>query len=275
MRFITIYLIIYFVPVRLFPKLKNLTSKSSGPYNITALFSILFLIFRFRCCVLDVSFGTGNSMVSSLIFLSFVSFSTPSSLSAPYIFHPYLTHHPFLRKGKASHGELAKSNTQLRDRTKALPPISRLNNGSLQREWAPKSQFKQKEYILVPHPVVSQSAPTITTITHIQRGQFGPMLVTCCQSRVSEFPLAQVSCFSRYPHHGLDSFAHIIAPSSLPLDYGSSVKCFTVDICICFHPFLDDGSKMTIKVVVNLITGEGQFRHFLHYCLGSQLGSSF
>ena len=30
---------------------------------------------------------------------------------------------------------------------------------------------------------------------------------------------------------------------------------------------------MTIKVVINLITGEGQFRHPLHYCLGSSLGS--
>ena len=32
---------------------------------------------------------------------------------------------------------------------------------------------------------------------------------------------------------------------------------------------LDEGSMMTIKIVTNLLTGEGQFRHPFHYCLDS------
>ncbi|CAO2599648.1 hypothetical protein LEMLEM_LOCUS9952, partial [Lemmus lemmus] len=65
------------------------------------------------------------------------------------------------------------------------------------------------------------------TATHIQS------LVLCwiphCQSGVSDLPLAQVNCFSGYPHHGLDPFAHIIAFPPLQLDFGSSAQCFAVD----------------------------------------------
>ena len=42
-----------------------------------------------------------------------------------------------------------------------------------------------------------------------------------------------------------------------------------MDLCICLYHLLDEGSMMTIKVVINMITGEGQFRHPLHYSLGS------
>ena len=47
-----------------------------------------------------------------------------------------------------------------------------------------------------------------------------------------------------------------------------------MDLCICFNQFLDEVSMMTIKVVINLIIGEVQFRYHLLYCLGYELGSS-
>ena len=86
------------------------------------------------------------------------------------------------------------------------------------------------------------------------------MQVPCYQSRVSELSLAQVSCFCGYHHHGLDLFAHIIAPPSLGLVSGSSAQCCSVDLCICFHHLLIEDSMMTIKEVMSLITGEGQFK---------------
>lgn len=98
--------------------------------------------------------------------------------------------------------------------------------------------------------------------------------LTPCQSGVSDLQLAQVSSFCEYPHHGLNLFAYIIAPPSLRLDFGSSAQCPAVNLWICFHQLPDEGSMMTIKVVINPITGEGQFRHPFCYCLGSQLGSS-
>ena len=90
-----------------------------------------------------------------------------------------------------------------------------------------------------------------------------------CQSRVRELPLAQVSCFYRYPHHGLDPFAHIITRPFFGLVSGSSAQRLAVDLCICFHQLLGEGSKMTIKVVIDLLTEAGQLRLTLRYFLGS------
>ncbi|KAK7835370.1 hypothetical protein U0070_017906 [Myodes glareolus] len=42
-----------------------------------------------------------------------------------------------------------------------------------------------------------------------------------------------------------------------PLNLGTSVQCFAVDLCICFHQLLDEGSMMTIKVVINLTREQG------------------
>ena len=81
-----------------------------------------------------------------------------------------------------------------------------------------------------------------------------------CQAGVGEFPLAQVDCFSGCPHHGLDLFAHIVIPSTLQLDFGSSAQCSAVGPCLCFHQLLDEGSMMTFKIFINLTTGQCQFR---------------
>ena len=97
----------------------------------------------------------------------------------------------------------------------------------------------------------------------------GPMIVPLLSVQRSELPLARVSSFCEYPHHGLNPFDHIIAPSSLQLDSRSSVQCLAVDLCICIHQLLDEGSMMTVKIVINLLTEEGQLRHLLHHCLDS------
>ena len=59
-------------------------------------------------------------------------------------------------------------------------------------------------------------------------------LVLCsfpnCQSRVSKLPLAQVSYFCGFPHHGLNPFAHIIAAPSFQLDSESSAQCLAVNL---------------------------------------------
>ena len=44
-----------------------------------------------------------------------------------------------------------------------------------------------------------------------------------------------------------------LLPSS-QLDFRSQAQCLTVDLCICFHLLLDEGSLITIRVVNNLIT---------------------
>ena len=123
------------------------------------------------------------------------------------------------------------------------------------------------------NPSPTASGTTDVPVVQLAPTFRGPSLVLCwfphCQFRVSELPLSQKSCFHGYPHHVFDPFAHIIALPSLRMDFGSSAQCLAVDPCICFHRLQVKGSMMTIKVVINLITGESQIRHPLHYCLGS------
>ena len=40
-------------------------------------------------------------------------------------------------------------------------------------------------------------------------------------------------------------------------------------IYFCFHHLLDEESMVTFKIVINLTMGQCQFKHSLHYCLGS------
>ena len=89
-----------------------------------------------------------------------------------------------------------------------------------------------------------------------------------CQSRVHELSQAQVSFLCGFPHHDLNPFAHIIPPLLL-LDFKSVLQCLAMDLCIRFHQLLDEGSVMTIRMVTNLITAEGQFRYPLHCRLES------
>ena len=58
-------------------------------------------------------------------------------------------------------------------------------------------------------------------------------------------------------------FAHFIVPPSLQLVLVVLAQYLSVELCICFHQFLDEGSMMKIKIVINLIAGEGegQFRY--------------
>ncbi|KAL6038514.1 hypothetical protein STEG23_000600 [Scotinomys teguina] len=53
---------------------------------------------------------------------------------------------------------------------------------------------------------------------------------------------------------------YLWSPKNIYLVFWSSSQCVAVDLCICFYQLLDEGSMMTIKVVINLITGKGQFR---------------
>lgn len=64
-----------------------------------------------------------------------------------------------------------------------------------------------------------------------------------------------------FPH-----LAHIIPPLSVHLNSMSSVKYLIVDYFICLHQFVDVGSMMTIRLITNLIIGEGQFSQALRYC---------
>ena len=51
-----------------------------------------------------------------------------------------------------------------------------------------------------------------------------------------------------FPMMILIPLAHIILPSSFRLDSRS----LDVDLCICFHQLLDEGSIMTVRVVIIL-----------------------
>ena len=99
--------------------------------------------------------------------------------------------------------------------------------------------------------------------------QFLPYL-----ARIGELPLTQVHCFSGYPHHALDLFAHILTPPpTLQLEFGSSEQCCTVVLCLCFRQLMNEGSMVTFKIVINLATGQSQFIHLSTIAQGHPCGS--
>ena len=59
---------------------------------------------------------------------------------------------------------------------------------------------------------------------------------------------------------------HAITLPSLQLDSRSLDWCLAGDLCICFYQLANEGSMKIVRVFSNLITGEGKFRHPLHYC---------
>ena len=77
----------------------------------------------------------------------------------------------------------------------------------------------------------------------------------------SEHPVAQVSHLCRSPPHDPDPFAHIDSLLSFFNWTGSSTWCLAVDLCFCLSPLLDEGSIMTLRVVIHLIIGKS--------CLGT------
>lgn len=79
--------------------------------------------------------------------------------------------------------------------------------------------------------------------------------LSCCVSGDSEILLALVCCFCGFPHLDLHPFADIIPPLSLWLVSRSLVQLLIVDLCICFHQFLDEAS-MIIEGVLNLMARE-------------------
>ena len=85
-----------------------------------------------------------------------------------------------------------------------------------------------------------------------------------CLARVGELSLAEVNCFSGYPHHGFDLFVHILIPPTLQLDFWSSTEC----LCLCFHQLLDEGSEVIFKIFISLITGPCQFALLLRVLHG-------
>ena len=128
-----------------------------------------------------------------------------------------------------------------------LLPVSRLNKVSLHREWINTDSTGSGPTNCLSH----------TTVANIQRAYFSPIRLLSCQSRVNELLLAQVGCLCGFPQHDLDPFARIIAPLSLQLYSQSLAQCLAVDLCIYFHQLLDEGSMMTIKVVINCFQGKG------------------
>ena len=93
-------------------------------------------------------------------------------------------------------------------------------------------------------------------------------------ARVGKLPLAQVSSFRGFPHHGLNLSAHILTLPILQLDFVSSAQCSDVALCLFFYQLLDEGSMVTFKIVINLSKRQGQFGHPLLYCLAFHHGSS-
>lgn len=69
-----------------------------------------------------------------------------------------------------------------------------------------------------------------------------------------------VSVDSPYP-----TMTHTIPPPFLQQDSRSSTQCLAADLCICFYQLLDRVSLETIRIVTNLLTVDGQYRHPLHY----------
>ena len=127
---------------------------------------------------------------------------------------------------------------------------------------------------MVPLPVAPQSAQAIQLSPTFRGTSLDLCCFLPCLAGVSELPLAQVNCFIGCTHHGLDLFAHILTPHTLPVDFGSSVQCSDAGLCLCFHQFLDEDSMVIFKIFINLTTGQVKIGPSLLYCLGSLLGSS-
>lgn len=64
----------------------------------------------------------------------------------------------------------------------------------------------------------------------------------------------------------LASLAHVFPPPSLQLDSQRLPWFLIADLCIWFHQLLHEGSWLTVGLLPSVITGEGQFRHPVHYC---------
>lgn len=58
----------------------------------------------------------------------------------------------------------------------------------------------------------------------------------------------------------LITLGHPILPLSIQQDSLFSAQYSDVEFCFCFQQSLYEGSLMTIRVVTNLITGDGSFR---------------
>ena len=103
---------------------------------------------------------------------------------------------------------------------------------------------------LDPGPTASGPVYFPTTVPCLQR----PCSVLCrfpsCQSGVSDLPLAWVSCFCGFPHHGLDPSVCMITSPSLQMELSPVVS---LDLCICFHLFLEEGSSFSGDVDCRMV----------------------
>ena len=118
-------------------------------------------------------------------------------------------------------------------------------------------------------PGLTASGSQTTQLTELSPTFRGPSLVLCrfpsCQSRMSEVPLVYVSCLCNFPTIILTYLSSYNPSFLLLLDSRISAQCLAMNLYICFHQVLDEGSMITIRVVINLITKEGQLRNLLGY----------
>ena len=89
-----------------------------------------------------------------------------------------------------------------------------------------------------------------------------------CMIRFGLFLVIQLF-FLYLIHMSSDFLAHILPPSALHLDLGSSVQSSDVGLFLYLHLLLDEDSMVIFKIVISLTTGQSQFRHPLLHCPGS------
>ena len=89
---------------------------------------------------------------------------------------------------------------------------------------------------------------------------FSPSLV-----RFRELPLDQAYCLSEWTNpSGPDFLSHLLPPSALQLDLGSSVQFSDVSLCLYLHPSLDEGSMVLFEIFISVTMGT--HRYPLLYC---------
>ena len=113
-------------------------------------------------------------------------------------------------------------------------------------------------------PIVRR--PSYTTVTSMLRVYVGPMKTRWLLLQTLSSYEPKLLVFVGFLVISLTLWAPIILPPFLQQDSVRLPQCLAVGLCNCFHQLLDEGSLVTIGVVTNLITGDGQFRLPIPYC---------
>ena len=110
--------------------------------------------------------------------------------------------------------------------------------------------------------MASQSAPIVS---HNERVQFDHMLI---QTRSSWFGWAPIRAgtLAQLVDQPLTVLTSLLIFSLLSIGPCEHSPCSDEGLCLYLHPWLDEDSMAIFEIIINVIVGQGQFRHALLCC---------